>query len=398
MIGKLKKTLASVWDVRGFQQKELQPYADERMLHETRRGLSMLCIVFALLILSEGALHHFLIDDYSGSYTYILLSALSAHIAVTSRSISDIKSLHLLGMTLLVVSGTAFILSAQQSQAFTVELLVTISMLFMVIPLVPWGLREGFCITGLIYFTFTISTWSNWKQFNTDHLWTLQFIMVGAAIVSLVLVARNVRIRKKDLASCYKLEQANRHIMLLSNKDPLTSAWNRRYFTERFPVELPQRLVGSKENFFACLDLDDFKSLNDTYGHTYGDQVLQWVVQSLHEVVGEDGIIMRLGGDEFSLFVKGHDPEELFHEVLKKTQDIARQIYPERDPKIGLSVGVIKALKNPTVDVDSLYGEADRALYRAKDLKVEPFSVNFYGTTWDGEKTYGSSEVALNPC
>lgn len=398
MVGKLKKVLASVWDVTDFQINELQAYARERMKYETRRGLSVLCVVFALLVLSEAGLHYLLFSDYSSSYTCILLSALAAHIAATSRSVSDIKSLHLLGMTLLVVSGTAFILLAQQSQNFTAKLLVSISMLFMVIPLVPWGLREGFWITGLIYFTFTISTWSNWSQLSNDYLWTLQFVMVGAAVTSLVLVARNARVRKKELASCYKLEQAHSKIMLLSNKDPLTSAWNRRYFAEQFSVELPHWLITDKNNFFACLDMDNFKSLNDTYGHTYGDQVLQWVVQSLHEIVGDKGIIVRLGGDEFALFVVGHDPKQLFDTVLKKTHSIAKQIYPNRELKIGLSVGVVSGLENPNINVDSLYGVADRALYKAKDLKTETSNINFYETTWVGEKPHISEEAVLNPC
>lgn len=398
MVGKLKNLLTSVWDVTGFQQAGLQAYACERMLFETRRGLAVLCFVFAVLILSEAVLHYFLFGDNSSAYTCMLLAALAIHIAVTSSSISDIKSMHLLGMTLLVVSGTAFILLSQQSKSFNEILLISIAMLFMVVPLVPWGLREGLWITGLIYLTFTIATWSTWGQLDDNPLWTLQFVMVGAGLISLVLVVRNADVRKKDLESRFDLEQAHDQIMVLSNKDPLTGAWNRRYFAEQFPVELPQALIHGDNNFFACVDMDNFKSLNDTYGHIYGDQILQWVVQSLDELVGEEDIIVRLGGDEFALFVVGKDPRVLFNEALVKTCEIVKKVYPERELKVGLSVGVVEGLKNPNINVDSLYGLADRTLYKAKDLKVDGVGVNVQVTTWAGEKKTPIDEMVSSLC
>lgn len=398
MVDKLKNLLESVWDVTEFQQDGLKAYACERMLFETRRGLAVLCFVFAVLILSEAVLHYFLFGDNSSAYTCTLLAALAIHIAVTSSSISDIKSMHLLGMTLLVVSGTAFILLSQKSTNFNEILLISIAMLFMVIPLVPWGLREGLWITGLIYLTFTIATWSTWSQLDNNPLWTLQFVMVGAGLISLVLVARNADVRKKDLESRFDLERAHDQIMVLSNKDPLTGAWNRRYFAEQFPVELPQALIHGDNNFFACVDMDDFKSLNDTYGHLYGDQILQWVVQSLGELVGEEGIIVRLGGDEFAIFVVGKDPLVLFNEALIKTCEIVKKVYPKRKLKLGLSVGVVEGLKNPNINVDTLYGLADRTLYKAKDLKVDGVGVNVQVTTWTGEKKTPIDELVSSLC
>ncbi len=372
----LCRFLLPIWDVTGFKEDEMQSYSSEKLLVETRRGLVMLCTVFALMMLFQSGFYYLIQENISSIYTCMLLSVLAGHVALSSRSLTDLKSIHLLGMTILVVSGVAFILLAQQTGTFNNTLFVSITMLFMVIPMVPWGLREGLATTAIIYATFTLSTSTRIDHFDQSSLWILQFVMIGSAVISLLLVARNAGVRKLDLQSRFDLEQAHNQIMVLSNKDPLTGAWNRRYFAEQFATDIEQHLYEKKCHFFACLDIDDFKPLNDTYGHTFGDHVLQWLVQALKDQLGDESIVVRMGGDEFALFFASENPAALFEQVQENVRNLMRSFERNRSNKIGLSVGIVSIGADDAVNLDCWYRQADLAMYRAKDLKTETVSLN----------------------
>ncbi len=364
----LHHKFAPVWNVTGFDQDDLQAYSQDQMLHETRRGLMTLCILISCILIAEAWFYFALLNDSTYLYTCLLLAGLGFHLGFSCLSISEIKPLHLMGMCILVVSGTAFVLLAQQSGSFSTLQFISIVMLFMVIPIIPWGLREGLIVAGLIYGTFTFSTWGMYSHFNAENLWTLQFIMLGSGIVSLVLVARNAAIRKADIKSRFELEQAHNRIMVLSNKDPLTGAWNRRFFAEQFEENLQNWNNAGVPYYFACLDIDDFKPLNDTYGHAYGDKVLKYLVYIINFLLGDQGVLIRMGGDEFVLVFRDHDPRHLFKQIFDKLQKRINEKTTER-MTIGFSVGVINV--DPAIDfkTSDLYRSADVALYQAKDGK-----------------------------
>ena len=234
----------------------------------------------------------------------------------------------------------------------------------------PWGLREGLSITGLIYGTFTVSTWGMHSRFEAMNLWTLQFVMIGAGVISLVLVSRNVSIRKADIETRFELEQAHNRIMVLSNKDPLTGAWNRRFFSEQFPQYLEQWSEQCQPFYFACIDIDDFKPLNDTYGHHYGDEVLKSLVQVFKSTLGDDGVLVRMGGDEFIVLFRNEDPQKLFKQLLGQLNILIYEKQPLRRQSICFSAGVITVDPSFNAPRDTLYRLADIALYQAKDAKI----------------------------
>lgn len=372
----IKRFLESVWNIKSFPEQPLRDYCNATLLRETRRGLMVLCAVFVAMMCAEATLDYLLNQQRGSLYTYVLLALLSAHIGWSSRSVPDIRSLHLLGMTILVVSGSAFVLLAQHSGNFDGILFVSIALLFMVIPLMPWGLREGLIVTLLIYATFTLSTLGMRNRFGQDNLLTLQFIMLGAGLISLVLVARNASIRKHDIRTNFALVQAHKDIMLLSNKDPLTGAWNRRFFDEQFPQQLEDRLGEDAVHYFACLDIDNFKPLNDNCGHAFGDKILQWLVEELLAALNEDAIVIRLGGDEFAVLFKATGPAAVFSLVVAGLSSRAKRSRARHMGNVGLSAGVIAIPAQAQVDVDKLYRSADKLLYKAKDCKAEGRSVN----------------------
>ena len=361
--------LKDAWRASAFHSEELAVFARNATLSETRRGLVMLSMVL-LAIFASGAVlfYYFNFSDYT-VYTTCLLAVLAAHVMISAQAARDARALHLLGTTLIMISGTAFVLLAHRAGDFNMVLFASVALLFMVAPLVPWGLREAVVVTSLIYVTFTLSTLTSVKRFDNETLWSLQFIMLSAGFISMVLVMRNTVIRKEDIRTRYDLEQANRKMMYLSNKDPLTGAWNRRFLKHQFDWFVEKQNLHGEAWHFAFVDVDDFKPMNDTCGHDYGDEVLRTLTKVFSEAVGENGYLVRMGGDEFAMLFSHAEPQVLLRDAWEKlnagipaTQECA--VLP-----VGLSIGLVKV--DPGVDTSliAVSREADQVLYQAKDLK-----------------------------
>jgi diguanylate cyclase (GGDEF)-like protein len=362
-------TLKDAWQASAYHSEDLAVFARNVTLNETRRGLVMLSLVL-LAIFASGAVlfHYFSFSNYT-VYTTCLLAVLAAHVMISANAARDARALYLLGTTLIIISGTAFVLLAQRAGDFNQVLFSSVALLFMVAPLVPWGLREAMMVTGLVYGTFTLSTLMSVKPFDAETMWSLQFIMVSAGIISLMLVTRNTCIRKEDIRTRFDLEQANRKMLYLSNKDPLTGAWNRRFLKNTFDRFTTGRHSRGESYHFAYVDIDDFKPMNDNCGHDYGDDVLRTLATVFGEAVGDDGYFIRMGGDEFAMLFSADDPQALLNTAWQKFN---ASMPPRRDCTVlpvGLSVGLVTAPSGETFTLGDLSREADQVLYQAKDRK-----------------------------
>ena len=220
----IKARLPRFWSSTDFDSEELTRYAEQFMLSEVSRGVATLGLVTLLLLAGASVLYGLL--DYNKLYLYtcLLLSLLSVHVIFTSRRVPDAQALYLLCMALIIVSGTAFVLLAHKEGNFNNALLPTVVVLFMVIPIVPWGMREGLAIVLMVYLVFTLSTLSVQGRFSSENLLILQFMMLVSAMVSLTILGRNVTIRKDDIKARYELEMAHRKMERLSYEDGLTAA------------------------------------------------------------------------------------------------------------------------------------------------------------------------------
>ena len=226
------------------------------MLHEARSGLKMLCFILFVLFGVEAFLLWYFGFSTEAAYTCGLLSVLSVHILISTRAAKDTRSIYVLGTTLLMVSGMAFVLLADKTGSFSLVMFSSLTLLFMVVPLVPWGLREALMVLVLNYIIFTVSSTVSTHVFESLSLLSLQFVMLGAGTISLTLVARNTRVRKDDIRARFELEQMNRKTLQLSNKDPLTGEWN------------GVRSIGRQNRFFQPGNV--FKSNSVVHGSTSG--------------------------------------------------------------------------------------------------------------------------------
>ena len=360
--------LRGVWSTTGFPEAEVTEYAERVMLAETRKGITLMAVLSLLIQVAAIALYQKLGIHGSILYTYGLLSLLSVHVVISARLISDARALNLLGTLLLVITGVAIMAIAHRGGTLNAGLLSSIVLLFMVIPLVPWGLREASFVIALIYLTFTLSTLSVTGRFQSEMLWTLQFLIVASAIIAALVVVRSTAARKHNIRTRYELEKAHENLQLISTRDPLTGAWNRRYLEQNFTAIAQTARDDGKALYLALLDVDTFKKLNDTHGHHHGDHVLRRLVQVLRDNLPGTAHVLRLGGDEFAVFDTSEKFEESVQRCLGHLETDPRLLEISNSP-VRVSAGFAKVAPNERADLDRLYRAADAALYERKDAR-----------------------------
>jgi diguanylate cyclase (GGDEF)-like protein len=155
------------------------------------------------------------------------------------------------------------------------------------------------------------------------------------------------------------------HIARLARLDTLTELPNRLMFREQMDEALAR--IDSGQSFaILCVDLDNFKAVNDTLGHLVGDKLLQNVGARLRSVIGDGDIIARLGGDEFAILRRGNDPDSVARLAQGLIDAMSKHSFIEgHEISIGLSAGIVIAPDDGN-ECDQLMRYADLALYRAK--------------------------------
>ena len=161
-------------------------------------------------------------------------------------------------------------------------------------------------------------------------------------------------------------QKAEEHIAHLAHHDSLTGLPNRVLFRERMSEGLEQVARSGEPMALLCLDLDHFKSINDTLGHPVGDVLLGMVARRLQSAVEGHGMVARLGGDEFAILLHGAGfdrAEELARRLARLMSDPF--VVEEHLINSGISIGIALAPQDATGG-DHLMKCADLALYRAK--------------------------------
>jgi diguanylate cyclase (GGDEF)-like protein len=150
----------------------------------------------------------------------------------------------------------------------------------------------------------------------------------------------------------------------LARKDELTGAPNRRAFYEAAEIEI-DRMHRYKHPFtLAYIDLDNFKSLNDGYGHQAGDRALRLIAAAVQRTIRSTDIFARIGGDEFVVLL-AETGEDQARPVLEKVHAALNESMHSGGWPVTFSIGAMTYLRSPG-DVDALVKKADDLMYGAK--------------------------------
>jgi diguanylate cyclase (GGDEF)-like protein len=177
-------------------------------------------------------------------------------------------------------------------------------------------------------------------------------------------------IKERETGKTRELQQANRLLMDIANRDALTGLANRR----RLEIDLDRNVKLSQRTgvplAVVMMDLDRFKQYNDTAGHLAGDTLLQNVAHNLRARARSTDLVVRWGGDEFCILVPGTSPAgaviaaEGFVEAVHKAAEASPR--PEGTLLVGASAGVA-CYPGDGEDGTELIARADEALYQAKE-------------------------------
>lgn len=173
-----------------------------------------------------------------------------------------------------------------------------------------------------------------------------------------------------QLKEMSKMVEEQQQVIAMSKRDPLTGLRNRAGVSEQVDNYLR---LGNKGIFFI-MDMDNFKAVNDTYGHLEGDKVLVKFAKALKRAVDLDDIVARLGGDEFIIFSPyPMEKDEVRDKARRLIRNIERELVtPGRLVRVTVSMGIAMA-PNDGVIFDTLYCNSDKALYFVKNSGKNSF-------------------------
>ena len=152
----------------------------------------------------------------------------------------------------------------------------------------------------------------------------------------------------------------------LAITDELTGVLNRRGFLSEFHRALSSASRYNEQGVLVYIDLDDFKPVNDTYGHAAGDEVLRQVTATLLESVRGTDVVARLGGDEFAVLLTRTKWEDSIPRIEQLERSLNQTMVTWEDQLIRLSASIGVQIYGPEDQGDDLLTRADHAMYEAK--------------------------------
>jgi diguanylate cyclase (GGDEF)-like protein len=226
------------------------------------------------------------------------------------------------------------------------------------------------------------------KEFNKQYFSILYFPML---IESNVLGCMFIVI-KKDLEAKYikdgsifashfalGLKRTNifNDIRQKSRIDSLTGLLLRSYFLEKLKSEIQRTKYYEDRFYILMVDLDNFKNVNDKYGHLIGDKVLIEITKVILSCVGNDSLVGRYGGDEFIIFVPNLPKKEILLIANNINKSLKNNFFEENNEKFNVTASIgISCNSKDNLEVNAIINTADVALYKVKNNGRE--SVVFY--------------------
>jgi two-component system cell cycle response regulator len=165
-----------------------------------------------------------------------------------------------------------------------------------------------------------------------------------------------------------ELHRVNAQLMELSTRDGLTGLYNRRYLFESLATEVERAVRYQSPLSLLMLDMDDFKPINDRYGHLVGDELFRQAAETFRSIPRRVDVIARYGGDEVAILLPASGIEAALSVAHRVCDTVAQKKFAVGDIRITMTVSLGVACleaRNP-ITSDELVRRADVALYASK--------------------------------
>jgi len=233
------------------------------------------------------------------------------------------------------------------------------------------GNRERDCICKKIVSTGESYTMFQFKDGETYYIMSRPIKLRGkdfVMIISSKVTERLILGASSDSADLVKkITKYNKSIYC----DELTGAYNRKFIAENIEFILKKAEQDGINVCVGYIDIDNFKGINDTYGHAFGDEVLKSITSYLRTVARRaDGYVIRLGGDEFVVIMQGIDKKTFvkkMNECCEIVSDLRLKTEQGRVVRINISVGTSSTIEDRLDTYEKLSDKADRNLYISKN-------------------------------
>jgi diguanylate cyclase (GGDEF)-like protein len=200
------------------------------------------------------------------------------------------------------------------------------------------------------------------------HMIGILFLYIGVTVIALTVTTSGIELlHNLNQATQTKQELLVKTIIMdkLSKMDALTELYNHKTFHEYLEKLIEQNERNNLPLQLAIMDIDNFKKINDTYGHWVGDIVLQRVAQAINETVTSNDFVARYGGEEFAVIFADKTIEQSHHIAEQIRQKLALTLHPELDSQAAtISIGLHNYSQGE--GKEALFKGADASLYSAK--------------------------------
>ncbi len=365
---------------------------DERVIQEilTRVNVSRLMVIFAVLFMVEALfliyVERLRLLEATGDLaalirvSYLLHTILALVIILMTggfyllRTRFDIKSevyrrLPLFAVfVVLIISATISLfdqLTTGHIMLYGVKLILFGLLLYIKPP-------YNFFVYGVPSLLFFIGIFF----FQGDPAYQMTHFIYGGALIGGVLVASTkfYTFKVGDISQRLAMKRLNKELEHLSTLDALTKLPNRRYFEKQVRYEMAINRRYQQQASLVLFDIDDFKAVNDTYGHQIGDEILKGIAEILLKDVRESDTVARWGGEEFMLL--------LSHTAVEGAKVLAERLLKRIEAttftlgiKITVSIGITLLESEGETPFKTSYERADKALYQSKENGKNQISI-----------------------
>lgn len=301
-------------------------------------------------------------------------------LAARIRKLMWARLLTVFGYALICLGASLVMVILSQNQfgmlslsGVQLAMLAAHSQILISIVLLPLTFYEGLVMTAIVTICLAWSSW--WTvPIDRDSVQTSQiFVLVTTAIFVLSVVHFQAILRRRAFDAGFDLARSVAQLRLLSTLDAVTGGFNRLYLQRILAHEISRAARFSHPLSALMFDLDNFKAVNDTQGHTVGDEVLRVVNEATLFAVREVDITARYGGDEFMVILPETERADAL-EIAERVQQCVNEKLQEHfgagsaPGRVTLSMGVITLRPNENQTPENVIALADERLYEAKRM------------------------------